>query len=246
MKIAVVFWRSTLAWAALLAVGLLLVSALSGSLADAISNAMVWLVMALVLAAYPGGLSAAKPVFADEDRWAARAGALLAAGLSASLVAFLVTNFVAPALIDSPPGDAFDATHGMDIGELRAALIAAREAAEAGPRTPEAWMPYNHLAFHYVRRFDGMLLAVLFAAVGLLTGRWTSAADRGVRSLCTWGLGGFLLLATYMAGENGYELVVTRAAGPVDFVGDLVLIVPGTLIVGLSILLLARARFATS
>jgi hypothetical protein len=240
-RIAYVFWRSTAAWAALLAVGLVLVSAISGSFTDALANVPVWLVMAFVLAAYPGGLAASAPVFAEERGWLGRSMALLVAGLSASFLAFFATNFVAPALIDASPGDVFGATHGMDIGELRASLGSAREVAEAGPSTTESWLPYNHLAFHYVRRLDGMLLPVLFAAVGLLTGYWTSAvADRGLRSLYTWGMGGFLLVATYLAGENGYELIVTRASGPVEFAGDLVLIVPGTLIVGLALPLLAQ------
>jgi len=230
------FWRGTLGWTALLAVGLLLVSALSGSIADALSQAPVWLVMALTLAAYPGGLVAAEPVFADDRASIPRACVLLGAGLSASFLAFIVTNFVAPALVDAPSGDVFGATHGMDLGALAAALSAAREAAEGGPATPEGWLPYNHLAFHYVRRTDGMLLPTLFSVVGLLSGYWTRSMDRrALRTLSTWGLGGFLLVATYMAGENGYELVVVRAAGPVEFVGDLALIVPGTLIVALAL-----------
>jgi len=231
------FWRSTLLWTALLAAGLLLATAASGSLRQALAQAPAWLGMAFVLAAYPGGLAVARGVFDDHPGWVSRSFVLLSAGVSASVLAFVVMNLVAPALIEAPPAGRLGNTHGMDLGELAAALAAARQAAEAGPPTPDGWLTYNHLAFHYVRRVDGMLLPTLLALVGLLTGYWTRVRPvaRRLGSLGEWAMGVFLLVATYMAGENGYELIVLRAGGPVEFVGDLVLIVPGALLVGLGL-----------
>ena len=55
-----------------------------------------------------------------------------------------------------------------------------------------------------------------------------------------WGIAAFLLVSTYFAGENGYEMILTHIGGPAEFVGDLVLIVPGTLIIGLGFATVAR------
>jgi hypothetical protein len=48
-----------------------------------------------------------------------------------------------------------------------------------------------------------------------------------------WAMGLFLVIATYFAGENGYEMVVLRAVGPAAFAADFRLIVPGVLVIGL-------------
>ncbi len=54
-----------------------------------------------------------------------------------------------------------------------------------------------------------------------------------MRQLQHWSIGLFLIMSTYLAGENSYELIVLRAAGPVAFTGDFVLIVPTLLLMGL-------------
>jgi hypothetical protein len=46
-------------------------------------------------------------------------------------------------------------------------------------------------------------------------------------------MGLFLLVSTYLAGENSYEMIVLRSAGPVYFAGDFVLVVPLLLLRGI-------------
>ena len=59
----------------------------------------------------------------------------------------------------------------------------------------------------------------------------TPALARGLY----WAVGLFLVMSTYLAGENSFELVVLRAAGPVFFAGFFVLIIPPVLAAGLAI-----------
>lgn len=77
-------------------------------------------------------------------------------------------------------------------------------------------------------------MPLLLGLVGLLTGFWARGFERReLRQAQFWAMGFFLVLATYLVGENSYELIVLRAAGPVYFAGDLVLVVPALLAVGM-------------
>jgi hypothetical protein len=99
----------------------------------------------------------------------------------------------------------------------------------------ERWLEANRLVWSYIRRTDGTLLPFLFGLIGVLTGFWSTwVRRREVQQAQAWALGLFLLMSTYLAGENGYELIVLRAAGPVFFAGDLVLVVPTLLLMGLA------------
>ncbi len=85
-----------------------------------------------------------------------------------------------------------------------------------------------------MRRTDGAALPMLLGLVGLLAGFWSSGSQRHeLRHAQLWGMGLFLVLATYLVGENSYELIVLRAAGPIYFAGDLVLVVPALLAIGM-------------
>lgn len=77
-------------------------------------------------------------------------------------------------------------------------------------------------------------MPLLLGLVGLLTGFWARGFERReLRQAQFWAMGFFLVLATYLVGENSYELIVLRAAGPVYFAGDVVLVVPALLAVGM-------------
>ena len=85
-----------------------------------------------------------------------------------------------------------------------------------------------------MRRTDGVALPFLFALIGTLTGFWACRlVSPQLVQLQLWAMGLFLLMSTYLAGENSYELIVMRSAGPVYFAGDFVLIVPMILLIGL-------------
>lgn len=81
----------------------------------------------------------------------------------------------------------------------------------------------------------------MFASIGMLAGLWAGWTRR--RELVHaqyWAMGLFLVMSTYLAGENSYELIALQAAGPAFFAGFFVLIVPSILLIGLG-----WATFAT-
>ena len=77
------------------------------------------------------------------------------------------------------------------------------------------------------------MLVPILAVVGLLTGFWTAKLGRPFRQPAVWGVAFFLIVSMYFAGENGFELIILRSAGPMAFVPWLQLIVPGGVLVGL-------------
>jgi hypothetical protein len=198
--------------------------------------------MAVVLAAYPAGIGVSGLV-PGAGRWSIAGLALFAgAAISASAAAFVLANWVAPAVLPPDPATGAPLVQSLTLGAMTDSLGVLGQALPTGPATAEAWRPYNHLAYHYVRRTDGMVLPALFAWVGLLAGHGSAVIRVApLRRLVRWSLGAFLLVSTYLAGENGYEMVALRSAGHAEFAADFVLIVPGTLIVGLGLAAVSRA-----
>lgn len=231
MKVLKAFWSLQLLWLLLISALFVSLGALSGSGSDTLARAPAWMGMVLLLAAYPAGLGSADAVFQGAQASPARLGAFGAASLSATLVAFAFVNGAAPSLLTAGLRGGLPDAAAMTLGELARAMDGARPVRELPPATVDAWLGYNHLAFHYVRRLEGTLAVALLAWVGLLTGYWSRRLrPRPLRRMAQWGMGAFVVVTTYFAGENGYELIVLRAAGPVEFAGDLVLVVPATLV----------------
>ncbi len=236
------FWKWIIVWtvagtALFVGVGVMTIEAYAP-----LRTAPVWLGMALVLAAYPAGIATAAHVW-EEGRFSLERLAVFAgAAISVSVVAFVLANGVAPRALSPDPVLEATSALSLTLGELRDSLHVLSRALPTEPSDAEAWLPYNHLAYHYVRRTDGMLLPALFAWVGLFVGYWSAGIHEALlRRLPQWGLGAFLLVSTYFAGENGYEMIVLRSAGRAEFVADLVLIVPGTLLIGLGVATVAHA-----
>lgn len=242
MRLLLRFWLAVGVWTALLLSLLLAVSFLSGQSAREVGGSLVsWLGLALALAAYPAGVHASGEVFREGGGVMRRAVTVALAAASVSVLLLGPGNFVAPvaqrwlaSVADVEVAEAEPAV--MTLTELQAA---AREAAEqarsaaAGAATHD-WLVANRLAWHYVRRTDGTALPFLLGIVGLLTGFWASGFERReLRQAQFWGVGLFLVMATYLVGENSYELIVLRSAGPVYFAGDLVLVVPALLALGM-------------
>ncbi len=232
MPLILRFWLLTAVWTGLILALLLAISLATGMGMDAFRQLPVWLGLALTLAPFPAGIGVARQVF-PEDRLHIMKG--LELGLAASAVAlamFLVGNFVAPRFVTpSDPGD----PNAMTLTELHRSAKAAVAVAEAVDRpTAVDWQEANRLVWHFVRRTDGAVLPVLFGLLGALAGFWSGKVPRReLQQAQQWALGLFLLMSTYLAGENSYELIVMRAAGPVFFAGDFVLIVPAILLIGL-------------
>lgn len=236
MRLSIAFWRSMAVWTLLIVVLLLAISALTGAGGDILAGVPVWIGLAFVLAAYPAAITVADDVFPAREVDLARAGVFAAVTASASAATFILANVVAPMLLSGSAGPGLIDGTSMTLGEVLAELRVLGEQARRGPATAENWLPFNHLAYQFVRRTDGMLLPALFAWVGLFVGFWSNRLHRHeLRRTAQWGMGAVLLISTYFAGENGYEMILTRIGGPAEFVGDLVLIVPGTLIIGLGL-----------
>ena len=97
------------------------------------------------------------------------------------------------------------------------------------------WQRPNQLVWLYYRRIESAALPFLFTWLGVLTGFWSRRlARREITLAVQWAMGLFLAMSTYLVGENSYELIVLRSAGPIFFAADLILVVPGLLVVGLA------------
>ncbi len=174
------------------------------------------------------------------------------AALVLSALVFTVGNHVGPAAARAWSEPARERGQGvepmfMDLAELRRRVLSGREAAEAAEPGSAAsrWQLANRLAWHYVRRTDGSVLPILFAVIGVLAGYWGrwSTGRLDLRRVQHWALGLFLVVSAYLAGENSYELLVLRSAGPVFYAGDLVLVVPAALALGLGWPIVFAARW---
>ena len=154
-----------------------------------------------------------------------------------------------------PESDQASLTDSDRLG-MNAALAEARRAAEEvesqvgmDGRTMD-WLETNILVWHHVRRLAAVAQPPLFAAIGLLLGFWgLRLGKRELVQFMYWATGLFLVMSTYLAGENSFELIVLKAAGPVFFSGFFVLLIPPVLVLGLAIptvimLLTARDEMA--
>ncbi len=198
-----------------------------------------WFGFALVLAAFPAGLGVAGEVLPDGRPRIRPIVEFTGAALVLCVLTLVLAGYVGPAVQDALVGPDQPETREsatMTLGELRSEIRAAVERAQGNPEgnTIAGWVDANSLAWDYLRRTDGSLLPLLFGWIGVLTGFWSRLTPRNdVRQAQHWAMGLFLVMSTYLAGENSYELIVLRAAGPVAFAGDFVLIVPMLLVMGL-------------
>lgn len=241
LTITLTFWIRSIFWTGILLAILLTVSLLSGQAwREVLAHLPAWTGLALALAAFPAGLGTSRLTFPD-DRLVMRS--LVAFGLAAasiSVLLFALENLVGPAATRALGTTAHTESQlepaAMSLGELKRAAGRAVETARAaeGAHTIARWQAANRLVWHHVRRTDGALLPLFFAVTGVMAGYWIGRFRRAeVRQAQSWALGLFLLVTTYLAGENSYELIVLRSAGPVFFAGDLVLVIPGLLGLGL-------------
>ena len=234
MRVLSSFWWRMVLWTGVISGILLGITVLTVEGGGVLISAPLWIGTAFVLAAYPAGIAVADDVIPNRGIRVSAVGMFMATAVSASLAAFVLANWLAPALLSSVSTGGLPDPAGMTLGEMRTELGVLGERARGGPATADNWLPFNHLAYHYVRRTDGMMLPALFACVGLFVGYWSRRIGRiEIRRMGLWGIAAFLLVSTYFAGENGYEMILIHIGRPAEFVGDLVLIVPGTLIIGL-------------
>ena len=235
MQLALKFWSRLLIWTGILLVVLMVLSLVMGQgFREVMAHLPTWSGLALALAAFPAGIAVSSDVIPSDRlafrrlvEWGAAAAALV-------IVFFVLGNFVAPGI-----GRALDAAGAaepvrMSWGELRAEMFEAVEQARSGGESVERWRGANILVWHYIRRTDGSVLPFLFGLIGLLAGFWARPfSEPKLRQTIYWGMGLFLLMSTYLAGENSFEMIVMRSAGQAFFAGDLVLVVPSLLVLGM-------------
>jgi hypothetical protein len=257
MRLALRFWLLLLLWTGILLLMLVTVSLVSGqAVAEVLAHLPVWAALSLALAAFPAGVLVSPQAFPQDRLVPRRLLEVVVAAAAVSVFMLVLGNYLAPvASRNLNPGNA---AHGatdpalMSLGQLRQA---AREAVDlarraVGTDAVRRWQGANRLVWHYVRRTDGTVLPLLFALVGLLTGFWSRRVPRReLQQAQQWAMGFFLVVSTYLVGENSYELIVSRSAGPVFFAGDLVLVVPVLLLFGMGwptlVTLLGNRRPAT-
>ena len=201
-----------------------------------ISELFPALAAAVSFAAYPAGIGMARRVVgARAGRWP-RLGGFTAATVFLLVVIYVVNGVVSPALhtgADTAFNEEADAW-SLSLGELNEALARERARAEAVVEpTIDTWLPVNNLYWERERRFVMPLLALAYGWVGMMVGFWAAWSDRKeMRQLHYWGLGFFFMLAQFASVENGYHFIIENAAGRVDFVAWLVLVVPGIMAMG--------------
>jgi hypothetical protein len=147
----------------------------------------------------------------------------------------LILGWWGPGLARSalPPGDA----RGYDLLTLFARAREAVRAADAatGPPSVEHWLAANALAWGFVSRVSGAALAVILAWLGVLVGDWSGRARSAeLRRLQQWTIGLCLIVSSYLAAENSWELVVIHAAGPAYFLAWLRIVPAAALLCGLA------------
>ncbi len=225
-------------WTGLLLLAFMALSALGGW-AEAFAHLPAWAGRALGLAAFPAGLAVAKDVLPDGSVSWSRLGTMLGLTVGLSVTTFVLANWVGPVAQRSITQDAgadwADAST-MSYGTLRHEVVAAIDIAKQQPEvnTIEHWLPANALLWQHDMRTLGSVLPFLFGWIGVLVGFWTRLTPRAdLRQAQQWALGLFLVMSTYLAGENSYELIVLRAGGPVFFAGLFVLFIPTMLMFSL-------------
>lgn len=242
MRLALEYWGRLAIWTGVLLVILVAITLIAGQgFAEVLAHLPGWAGLALALAAFPVGISVAPETFPDGRLVPRRVMELVLAAASVSVLMLTLGNVVGPAASralssESAMGQMAPASH-MSLGQLAREAKAAAERAEASTAVEAVrqWQIANGLGYHFVRRTDGTLLPVLFGLIGVLAGFWSRRTPRWqIQQAQQWALGLFLLMSTYLAGENGYEMIAMRIAGPAYFAGDLVLVVPSILLLGLA------------
>lgn len=239
MQLVLRFWIRVALWTAGLVVVFTAIPLIAGmGLGNAIPRLAVWGGLALVLAAFPAGIAVAKDVFPETGRPSLGPSVAVSLGaLALSLAVLVLGGWVGPTLVKEWAADL--PTHEpamMTLPELRAeAASAVRQAEAAGEGySVSRWQRANTLVWQYVRRLAGGAQPFLFAWLGVLTAFWARWSPRPeIAQAQYWLMGLFLVVSTYLAGENSYELIALQAGGPAFFAGWFVLMVPTLLVIGL-------------
>lgn len=185
---------------------------------------------ALLLGSFPAGIGVAGAVLGRRVDFGA-AGVVAGLSLVLAVVVFWMAGWVAPAVLGGAmPGVGEDEPRTLTLPVLKEAVArSVDEARRSGE--PGRWIHANALVFEHDRRYAQTLITGLLPLLGMLVGAVGSRIPLvGLRMTYLWGIGLFLLVSSYFAVENGYELVAIRTVGGETPAGLFSVIVPGTLL----------------
>ncbi len=193
----------------------------------------------LAIAALPAGIAASRDLSLGLPGSLKSLAAISGIALGMAILSYGIADQIAPRV-----RSVSDATAtGVEPASLTSTQLraAARDgAAEAkgmdaqGIPSVAAWQEVNRLAFAHELRIVQALLLPIMGLIGVLAGARARRLVRPWSTAALWGLALFLVLSMFMAGENGYELIVLRSSGPMAFVAWLQLVVPGSVLAGLA------------
>lgn len=192
----------------------------------------------LALASLAGGVAAARHWM---DAGTAKPRQFLGLALAAASLgagAYGIVDQLAPRFaaathsVESPEAIEPASLTSTELRLRTASAVQRAQSAEA-QEAAEAWQEVNRLVFEHDLRIVQSLLVPVMALLGLLAGAATERVGLAWRAPALWGLAGFLAFSMFMSGENGYEMIVLRSAGPMEFAAWLQGIVPGCVLIGL-------------
>lgn len=126
-----------------------------------------------------------------------------------------------------------DTASFFELRQQTRTLVAAADATGSVSTVPD-WLEANRSGWMTITILTNSVVPGLFAWIGLLVGhRAQGIQPVEFRRLQYWAIGFCLIASTYLAGENSYEMIVLRAAGPVFFVAWLQLLPAALLLCGL-------------
>ena len=193
---------------------------------------------AMILACFPAGLSVGAGVLENPGTFLREGLKLTVASLALIALAFVVIQYIAPAALAggrAPGGGNEIEPRELTLPELREHGRQAARRAETGPRTDlDAWLAANIFAFEHERRLAHSALPFFLTWVGALAGYWAARIRHPqLRTAQLLMMGVFIVMSMYLGGENGFELVAVRAAGPAYFAAWFIVFVPAMLGLGL-------------
>ena len=209
-----------------------------GSPWTGMSRAPALACFAMILACFPAGLGVGARVLATPSSFIREGIKLTLASVTLMAVAFVVIQYVAPIALANGriPGEGSTIEpRELTLPELREHGRRVVRTAESGPDSDlVAWLAANTFAFEHERRLAHSSLPFFLTWVGALAGYWAARIRHRqfrVAQLLTMGL--FIVVSMYLGGENGYELVAMRMAGPAYFAAWFIVFVPALLGLGL-------------
>lgn len=197
---------------------------------------------ALTLACFPAAIAVGARLLKAPDGVGLAAGLvpLLFGGLMLTGGVAGLNQVVVPrslAATRAPEAASLPEVRAMTLPELRQHLAElAPEVRDLAPGGEvSAWQAANVAAFEHERRLAHTMLVPLLAAIGLMVGFWLERMPVAARIPTALAVAAGLLASIYLGGENGFEMVAVRVAGPAAFSAWFIVLAPAVLACGLGL-----------